>query len=327
MRALFTLWLGWCAALSAAPAVAEEVTLEASPAVQCLSPRLEERTPIVYPARSLERRDGGAVQVELLFNAPDQPPRVKVLDRLVERELIGVVKEHVEQLRVPCMQRGTQAVRLRMDFVFRPNDGRKVITKAPIDLDDERREALGKCLRHVDGRDLPEYPVEHLQAGKQGKVYVRLTFVDKDLPPRLEAIASSDSRFLWRVTKYAEGLRLPCLDREPLSWTRLYSFTLLGGERTLLQDTTLSKLLAHATLPKTPVHFDFGDMQCPFDLRVTYRRPFDRNSVKQVETDNPARQPLMDWLGDLQLNISGDVSLRVLGDIFNLSVPCGTLDL
>eukprot|EP01036_Dinobryon_divergens_P009361 gene9361-12520_t len=200
---------------------------------------------------------------------------MKVLEAPMDTsELVAAVSEHVKQLRVPCMQPSADPVRIKFQFAFDPFDGRQVFYTRPIDLKDEERRRLGKCLTHVDGMLRPHYPSALRRANVEGKVLVRLHFTGKDSAPRVESIASGDSGLMRAVYAYAAGLRLPCMAQEPLSWTTLYDFHFENGNRAVLNDTSLVNLLRNSKLPPGPVRFDLDGMQCPFDLRVTYRQPY-----------------------------------------------------
>jgi hypothetical protein len=60
---------------------------------------------------------------------------------------------------------------------------------------------------------------------------------------------------------------------------------------------------------------------------VTYARPFDRNSVQELDASVPARRPLLEWLAGITLDLSPKQNRAVLGESMTLSVPCGKLDL
>jgi hypothetical protein len=68
-------------------------------------------------------------------------------------------------------------------------------------------------------------------------------------------------------------------------------------------------------------------MACPFELRITYKQPWGKNLVDELNQSNPERAPLMDWLSGIVLNLDDEDGLAVLGDKFNVSIPCGNIDL
>ncbi len=107
----------------------------------------------------------------------------------------------------------------------------------------------------------------------------------------------------------------------------LFIYMLDDSERTLLRDMTLREFLgAAAEFPK-PVYFDLNQMGCPFDLRVAYMQPHEKNVVEELETANPARQAFIDWLSSLKLRVSDNQLSQIFGQSFNVSVPCGSVDL
>lgn len=313
---------------SCLPTLSAELTLEPSPELGCLSPAPERRTPVVYPDGLLLRKLGGTVEVDLQFASPDNAPRMQVTAGDEWRELVGAVADHVKQLRVPCMRPGSGPVRVHFQFVFDPFDGRKVYYTRPIDLKDQERLAKRECLTHTEGQSRPHYTLALRRANVEGKVFVRLHFTSKDAPPRLDEITSANRNLTSEVRRYAEGLRLPCLGEEPLSWTVLYDFMFADGNRVVLRDTSLVNLMKNAKLPSVPVRFDFDKMQCPFDLRITYRQPFAGNLVGQVGNTLESRKPLTDWLADIEFkDISTSTTTKILGERFNVTVPCGSLEL
>lgn len=310
------------------PTLSAELTLDPSSELRCLSPAPERRTPVVYPDGLLQRKRGGTVEVELQFASPDRAPSMQVTAGSEWDGLVGAVSDHVKQLRVPCMRPGSDPVRVRFQFVFDPFDGRKVYFTRPVDLKDPERMAKRECLTHIGGQSRPHYSLTLRQAEVEGKVFVRLHFTSKDAPPRLEEIASENRDLTAEVRRYVDGLRLPCLGDEPLSWTVLYDFLFEDGNRVVLKDTSLVNLLRNAKLPPGPVRFDFDKMQCPFDLRITYRQPFAGNLVGQVGNTLEAREPLTDWLAGIEFkDIPTKMKTRILGEIFKVTVPCGSLEL
>ena len=323
-------WALCCAAVTAATAArAQQSELGVSASLACLTPSVEQRGVPTYPENLLRGKDGGTIQVELTFTAPDSAPRMSLLNKeVVFGALEDAVRDHVRKLRLPCMNPGADPVTLRQDYVFAPNDGRKVMASSLVDRADEGRRRLLGCLAHAEGIPRPDYPAESRRRDEQGNVFVKLRFVAPDKPPEVDVLASTTFKALRvAVLKHVEGLRLPCIKAEPIEVTQLYIYKLEGGARAVLRDTTLTQWLSAARAWRGPVFFDFNTMGCPFDVRLRYFAPHASNGVRELESSNVARRPFLDWLSKIELNFPEPANTRLLGDTSTVSVPCGTLDL
>jgi hypothetical protein len=311
-----------------AAALAGDTALAPSPALTCLTLPAGVPDRPDYPEEAFKRKEGGAVRVQLEFREPDRAPRVTLLQRSGTSALDDVVAEHVEQYRVPCMQAANGAVTLVREYSFDADGRSRVMASAPRDSADPARVAQLSCLRHVVPYSAPVYPKSSLRNEEQGVLLVKLHFTAPDQPPAVEWIAATPHRSLRSsVEQFAEGLRLPCLSGGPVYVLRAYRFLLSGGARTVLRDSTLVNFLRTSKDLAKPVFFDFNTMSCPFDVRLTYSRPFTRNTVQQLDTRDPARAPLLDWLAGVTLNFSDAQQLEVFGKSMIVSVPCGRLDL
>ncbi|WP_426174442.1 hypothetical protein [Massilia sp. TWR1-2-2] len=309
-------------------ALAGDTVLAPSPALACLTLPAGGPDRPDYPAESLNRKEGGVVRVQLEFRDPERSPRVTLVRRSGIRALDDVVSEHVEQYRVPCMQAAGGPVTLLREYSFDPDGRSRVVASPPRDSADPARAAQMSCMRHTVADAKPVYPRQALRMEQQGVLLVKLRFTAPDLPPAMEWIAATPHQGLRNsVEEFAAGLRLPCLDKGPVEVLRAYRFLLSGGPRTVLRDSTLVNFLRTGKDLAKPVFFDFNAMSCPFDVRLTYSRPFARNVVQQLDTRNPARQPLLDWLAGVTLNFSDAQQLEVFGYTMIVSVPCGTLEL
>lgn len=298
-----------------------------SAALSCLTTGASERP--AYPEDSLRRKDGGTVKLELEFAGPDAPPRVTVLNENVTFEaLTDATRRHVAGFRIPCMAPGSPPVRLRQDYVFVPNDGRKVMSSRPVDLAQPDKAARLSCMSHVDGEIAPAYSDAARREGVEGNVYAELRFTSPHVEPevRILAVERRKARLTDALHVYAKGLRLPCLTGEAASFRILYHFRLDGGKRVILSDMSLSSFLG-AVQQLPPAYFDMNTMGCPFDLRIDYMQPHAANSVGELDTVRPERKPLMDWLSSLRFKLLESVNTSLLGDSFTLHVPCGILDL
>lgn len=316
----------------AAPAAfADEPSLALSAAVACLTLTPGASDVIEYPPELLLRKDGGTVPVEFTFSSPTEEPRVKVLNELAPGDLIDAVKAHVRRFRVPCMGAHDAPVTLRQDYVFDPDSHGKVMAPAAEDLANAERRKQLACLTHTEPGSAPVYPRDlQTQARAQGgRFLVQMRFFAPDKAPEIQWLAAAgDTSFKRSIQWYIEGLRLPCLQGGPIYAQQSYTFKMEGDdERTLINDMTLRTLVSVSRSIPRPVFFNFNNMACPFQLRMKYYQPFAANLVGELETTNLARRPFMNWLTQVQLNLSKEDSLGVMGESFVLSVPCGKLDL
>ena len=70
------------------------------------------------------------VVVEALFDSPDEAPKLKVLYSTASKPQERNVLAHVEQYRVPCLEKGARPVGLRQQFSFRTGGNPRVLKDA-----------------------------------------------------------------------------------------------------------------------------------------------------------------------------------------------------
>jgi hypothetical protein len=310
---------------AAASADAPDAVLAPSEALQCLTPAA---ATLAYPEQAYSRKEGGTISVELRFAGPDEVPHVKVLNRDTSDALEEAVRRHVSTFRVPCMKAGGPPVVLRQDYVFIPTDGRRVLAGAPKDEADEHRRAQMRCLMQTRREKMPLYPREDERYERQGNVLLRLTFTAPDQAPKLQTLARpGEGHFLDAAREFASGFRLPCLADAELSMDMLFHFRMEGAPRKFLKDMSLPQFVRAAKSYPTPAYFDLATMDCPFDVRLDYRRPYTASKVGQLDTVNPARQPFLEWLTQITLALPESTNIALLGAEFTLHVPCGKVDL
>lgn len=309
-------------------ALAADMALAPSPALACLTLPAGAAARPEYPPEALERKEGGVVRVQLVFRYPDQRPDVKILHSSDMSLLDTVVEKHVRQYRVPCMQPDAGPVTLLQEYSFDPDGRSRVMASAPRDEADLARAAQMECLRHKIAGSKPVYPQGSLRLEEQGTLLAKMHFTAPDQPPSLEWVAATPHKNLRRsVEEYAEGLTLPCQHDGPIDVIIAYHFVIDGGARTSFKDIKLPTLLGASKDLATPAFFDLNSMACPFDVRLTYHRPFAKNRVEQLDTLNPAREPLLNWLAALTLNLTDAKQLPLYGNKMIVSVPCGKIDL
>jgi hypothetical protein len=321
-------WTTVAALTLGSAAGAQTVSLPLSRAIECLTPPASERGVPAYPAPELERRDGGTVRVELAFAGPEAAPRVRVLPPETFSGLVDSVRSHVRQLRVPCMAAGGEPVRLLQEYVFRPDDGRPVFASQPVDEADAERERQLACLMRVSPGTQPEYPRPMGRRDElQGSFLVQLRFDSPTAAPEVVFLAGPRAPHLRAsVQAFVAGYRLPCLQGEPKSLNQAYVFKIERDTRRYLNDMQLMDFLRMAReLP--PARFDFDTMGCPFDLRISHYQPFAVHDVRQVGESRTERSDFLRWIARIQLRLTDNQAQDLLATDFNLSVPCGRLDL
>lgn len=300
-----------------------------SPALACLTLTSGATNAIEYPEEALKRKDGGTIVVNLEFNGPESAPDVDIVDgRSAHNELVLAVKKHVKRFRIPCMKQGDQPVRFRQEYIFLPHDARKIVDATPVDLAVEEKKKLLQCITHLKPGSKPHYPIGALRREAQGNFLVSLKFENPTGAPDVKWLAAANDIHLKEsIAYFVEGLRMPCFSGAPLETTFLYKFSIDDGSRVFLKDSDLVSFLRSARDMYKPVQFDFDTMNCPFDLRVNYRRPYAPSHIGELENSNIARKPFLEWLSTVTLDLKEDDNNRVLGSIFTLHVPCGSLKL
>ena len=312
-------------------ALAVQAQIMSSPtaAQRCLTPAVEARGTPIYPEAELLLRRGGRVSVEMEFTTPDKRPKVLLLEATGGDDFVDAVKDHVANFRVPCLEYADIPVRLRQEFVFVPNDGRKVTWTNPRDADSGRVEGRLACLRHMDGETAPQYPRVAQAFGRQGTVLLRLRFVGPDEAPKVTELYDGGYAALGAaVREFVQGYRLPCLHEGSIEASQAFEFEMRGGVKRVLRDVSLQALLRQVKgIQEKHAYFDFTGMSCPFDVRLGLYQPFTLNAVGEIGAAEPARRPFLDWLAGLELDSPMKVLSTVYGTKMTVSVPCGKLDL
>lgn len=323
-------------ALACAPVLARALPdgqPQPSAALECLTPRLAERPQPIYPPQRLERKEGARFELELRFDHPQRGPRIRLLPGTEgigpDRDFVDAAREWASALRVPCLAADAGPVFLRQRFEFEPLAVGRASAGLPEDPDVERRSRIKACLSHAEGRPRPRYPVQDVAAERQGNVLARLVIRSADAAPEVEILTEPPrARFGAVVREWASGLRAACFDGgEPVRLGYVFSFLIPNGDRVLIPDLDLPRLVNALDQYPSPVLVDTREMGCPFDLRITYHAPFLDNRVLEVGDTVPARAPLLQWLRKVSLRINTDRPNRLLGDSFILSVPCTSLEI
>jgi hypothetical protein len=326
--ALSLLALAGCQIAVCSVAHASEPVLAQSPALACLTRMAGAPPSPEYPPEHYRRKEGRDMQVELTFRSASEPPAVRYVNDTPEAAFFDAVNAFAQGYRVPCLAPDGPPVVLRQQYRFIPNDGRKIVSSAPIDRADVMRKEQLSCITSTAAQVRPEYPQEALRRELEEKMVLHMRFTAPDQPPLLTWTVPPQSRaFHQSVERYANTLRMPCLHDGPVETDQLFAFVIDGSARTVLRDTTLVKLLAISKNYAVPAFFDFNTMACPFDVRMNYLRPWLPNKIHELENSLPARKPLLEWMRDLTLPLDDASNRKVLGDTMTVTIPCGELDL
>lgn len=341
-------WAAAVAAMSmgpwlAAPATAQQMTLEPSAAVACLTPAAGARGAPEYPFAAFKAAKAGRVKVALTFTTPQTRPALEVLvqegDEAFVEAFVDAVQQHVRDYRVPCHDGSNTPVRLLFDFHFRPDD-RRVRWGAPVDEADALRAEQQRCIVHSRGYQKPAYPSDALQGGVQGRVLTRLRFEAPDRPPAVEVFPTPPpsnrigARRLTasledQVAQWVVGYRMPCQAGAPVSvvFTFIYLIDGMGGYGFKPGLSLADVLPLVRGISQQTLDFDTQPMGCPFDISLQYRQPAMANLVGEVGPVNPARRPLIDWLSKSELDVPQKLLASFYGDTTTLHVPCLKIDL
>ncbi|MDT7834074.1 hypothetical protein [Aquabacterium sp. OR-4] len=80
----------------------------------------------VYPFEPFKRGKAGKVLVELRFTSADLRPALEILSHEGGSTFVEAVRDHVQHLRVPCLEAREGPSTVRFDYVFRPEADRPV---------------------------------------------------------------------------------------------------------------------------------------------------------------------------------------------------------
>jgi hypothetical protein len=313
----------WLLGLAAAqPAWAQQVGEAMSPAARCLVTVAGAAEAPEYPFVAFKGGRRGAVQVLLEFDAPDRPPRVQVQERTDELFEQAVVA-HARHLRVPCLRPEDGTARLLRDYVFRSDDER-VQWFSAVDARGREDARLLACRTHVKGLETPEYPAWGRHVGEQGRLLAEVRFVAADQPPvvTLHGRRNMD-RFRDSVESWLVGLRLPCHAGRPVSATFQFVFVMEGEAGYGFRNVPFVSLLASTVgIEKLRLEFDTRTMGCPFEVQWHYRQPHLRNLVGELDSRDPARRPLLEWMETIELKLPSRSLDSVYGDSTRITVPC-----
>ena len=256
--------------------------LEPSAASGCLTATDKQQPVPVYPVAEYKFNKPGRVLVELSFGGPTLRPAVAVLESSGGDSFVDAVKEHARSLPVPCMDAGSEPVALRREYVFKPLS--ELSEAGPVqDAGDERRSQLLACIQQPSA-STPDYPYRAYRAQMRERQ--------------------------GRVVDTA------------FAATVAFNFR-LDGEAFGFKPLTLQQFLGSTTnLGLRPLTVDTRTMGCPFNLPLTYRQPMLRNVLHTVGPHVAAREPLLEWLRGVALDLKSSALDSIFGDTADIAVPC-----
>ena len=302
-------------------AAAQTIELEPSAVAACLSLPPNALDKPEYPFTAYKNDTPGRVLVDLHFTGATLRPAVEVLSSSGDDSFVGAVREHVRQLRVPCLPPGKD-VHLRQEYVFQ-KDRQAVTWGRAIDPQDDQRRTLVRCMRHSSGKLQPDYPPDLLRQGAQGRVLVRLTFNSDDQAPTATIWnRPSASGFADAIKDWVQGYRLPCHAGEAITTNLIFVFRLDTDAFGFKPMGLLNFVAATRQIKSEGLQMDTRTMACPFDVKVMYRQPLRPNSVGVVGPADARRQPLLDWLTRAELVLSRRQEDAVFADTADIHVPC-----
>ena len=308
---------------------AGDVSPAPSAAEGCLAPSDPERSKPVYPADMLQMKRDASVEAHFTFHAPDSAPDVSIVHPTAGA-FEDAVRDYARGLRVPCMAAGAAPVTISQVFEFVPNDGRKVAFTAPVDMSAERLKPRYACLVKPVPNETIHYPEQPLRQGLEGTVVLRLHFTSPDHAPELVVLDDGGSPLFVRAIRgYFTEMRLPCLGKDPVDFHFNYRFRIDdSANHVVLRDLPLATFLRSVKQGSaSSVYFDTALMKCPFDVRLTFLQPWNRNRIDELEEDVPARHAFLDWLSGMQLDLGPRASNQVLDQSMVIHVPCVKIDL
>jgi hypothetical protein len=331
-RVLAGLLLGLSAswAAQATPGLPEGVMLLPTEPAEfaCLTPAATDRKPIEYPEGPRRAGMAGLVQVRLVFQHPQKPPRISFLARADVREFNKLVEDYVSAYRLPCLREDADPVTATQEFEFKPGDGQPVVWR---DLRSEGLDVESPACRPRLPAKPPDFPRAALDRGTRfAALLVKMTFRGPTEPPQVTMLHQDASHhFVTVVSRWASEVRLPCLKEDQVaSAVQKFTFSLDGEPDLFLNDRSLQQLVpAIDKLDEQRVHFDFNAMGCPFDIRLRLYEPIMRNAVGEVGSADPRRAAFLDWLSGISFKLPSKAFSQIVGSSMTVSVPCTQLDL
>lgn len=308
-------------------ALAAEDLMPLPQSVACLtSARPEQKEPVV-PTESASAADA-LIRTRLTFSTASEKPVLRVLASDGSGAQLLAVRDHLLNYRLPCLQPGTRFVAVQdFRFVAGPGGtkvlpGQFVAVATEASLPEECREEFERSWQWLIVWDAPP----------EARTLVRLSFTSPTAGPEARILYNTGPP-VWTdfVLRNMAKIRLPCVADLGGSYVGIQMFA--GSPLELLSNPnraglTLGQLVNLMKHRKgDSVKFDLNTMGCPFEVDFEVFQPYLDNLVKEVDEPNPQREPFLQWLRGVALNISDHDLRRVLAVPNKVTVPCAVLDL
>lgn len=270
-----------------------------------------------------EARHTGLLRLKLRFVAADQPPQIEVLLNRVDPDMALLAKRYVEGYRLPCLHAKDHPIEAVQEFSFH-----RWGTEPPVQWLAKETSLAGR-IQTPSSADLGDS-----RYFEPGKALVEFQFVEGRDEPDVRFIFSGfNTAFQRDIERHVRRYRLDASVARPLKGRQ--AFAMKGSDtgatkfRLTKDDFTLVEFLRMVgNVREQPVDLDLDSMSCPFAVRLNLRQPFESNRVFQLETHNPNRAYLVNWLSQLQLRFSSEAQKKDLyGSDLRIQIPCGRLNL
>jgi hypothetical protein len=325
-----TLLVAAASALAATPpGAASPLTVEPSEASRCLVVAPGAAPEPTFPPMARVAGRSATVKVLLRFAGPDQAPELTLVDAPADAaDFVEAVRVHARDLRVPCMTAGAPTAALQVEFAFLP-DNRPVTRGLPNDAAAAADQRMVDCIVHQRPGSQPHFPESARRGGVQGRLIARLTFESADGAPQVEVLHRPATRALRpSVHAWAQGLRMPCLERARFVAAYTVIFVFAGEQPSGFGNVTFPALVSSARgIRDQALKFDTNTMGCPLEVRWQYRQPQMANAVGVIGQATAQHRPLLEWLENVELDLPTRALDAVWGDTVDLVVPCIVLDL
>jgi hypothetical protein len=288
---------------------------------------------IDYPAHDRQLQSPGFLRLSLKFTAPDRPPETVVLFRAASDAMLEEVRWHVRGYRLPCLPAG-ETVTAVQEFEFKPRETAPVTWTSPRAVSAKQDEGArparpDACMR------TPKTPPDLWGPVFQRDVvniFVKMSFTAPDAAPDVEVLYSSASPSqVQSVTDYARQYRVPCLapGGKPYVVQQQFTYRPYGAAARVFKDAVkLTAFLSNMKdIQQARANFDFGTMNCPFQVAWTLGKPAVDNSVGEVGPPDLNRAEFLAWLASLQMDLEPKAFQQMVGQTVFVNVPCGSLTL
>lgn len=276
------------------------------------------------PPKSVDNNNNGRLRFKLVFESATKPPRIELLHGHADDDMERVARHYLEGYRLPCLHENDHPVEVVQEFTFRRWGHEPAVPLAS-------RQPGVLVRRPKDG---PHFGI--FDQFVPGKALVEWRFVEGQDEPQIRFIFESVGKDSVRaIARYMRQLRLVDAAATPRPVVGSQIFVFLDAETKSTQYQLAKeeyKLLEFLRMTKNLrehlVDLDLNSMGCPFAVRISLRQPYDKNEVYEIDSHDPNRAYLIDWLSKLALRYKDEAQQKDLfGSDVRVTIPCGQLDL